>query len=283
MNDIFFEKVNQAKLNYPYMDFDRQNLNYFSHFHEEIEIVAVILGEVLVMCENEEFCASAGDICIFMPGEIHSFSSPKENHTYVIKISCNDSVEDIDFFSLRISPAVMRASTQLNTELMQSIKSLKYAAENRKKGYSFLVSSVSSKIVYQILCCDKIYKLNTEKRKKNIATLSILKKSSEYIEKHYQDSFSLADIAQYCGYSKYYFAHYFKEITGQTFYNYLTAYRIERSIPELLNSESTVAAIADHCGFLNVRSFNRAFKAIIGMSPSKYKKGMSKDKDRLKA
>ncbi len=272
MNDIFFEKVNQARANYPYMDFSRQRLNYFSHFHEEIEIVAVLSGEVWVICEHEKFCASAGDICVFMPGEIHSFSSPEENRTYIIKINCNDSVEDIDFFSLRISPAVIKASTPLNSELMQSMKELKRAAESKQKGYSFLVSSISSKILYQIMRCDHIHKLNTEKRKKNITTLSILKKSSEYIENHYKDPFSLSEIAQYCGYSKYYFAHYFKEITGQTFYHYLTAYRIEQSIPELLNSESTVAAIAYHCGFLNVRSYNRAFKSIMGAAPSEYKK-----------
>lgn len=271
MSEIFFEKVNQARMNYPYMDFDRQRLNYFSHFHEEIEIVTVISGEVSVVCENEKFCASAGDICIFMPGEIHSFSSFEENHTYVIKISCNDSVEDIDFYSLRISPAIIKVATKLNDELMQSIKSLKHAAENVEKGYSFLVKSISCKIVYQIMRSGSINKLNTEKRKKNITTLSILKKSGEYIEKHYKDSFSLADIAQYCGYSKYYFAHYFKEITGQTFYHYLTAYRIEQSIPELLNSKNTISAIAYNCGFLDVRSFNRAFKSIIGMTPSEYR------------
>lgn len=271
MSEIFFEKVNQAIMNYPYMDFDRRRLNYFSHFHEEIEIVSVVSGVVSIMCDNKEFCASAGDICIFMPGEIHSFSSVEENHTYVIKISCNDLVEDIDFYSLRISPAVIKASTKFNDELMQSIKSLKCASENRENGYSFLVRSISCKIVYQIMRCDKINKLNTEKRKKNITTLSILKKSGEYIEKHYKDSFSLSDIAQYCGYSKYYFAHYFKEITGQTFYHYLTAYRIEQSIPELLNSENTISSIAYNCGFWEVRSFNRAFKSIMGMTPSEYR------------
>ena len=137
MNDVFFEKVNQARPNYPYMDFGRVRLNYFSHFHEEIEIVAVISGKVWVICEHERFCATAGDICIFMPGEIHSFSSPEENLTHIIKISCNDTVESIDFFSLRIPPAVIKASTPLNSKLMQSIEDLKQAAENREKGYSF--------------------------------------------------------------------------------------------------------------------------------------------------
>lgn len=272
MTDIFFEQINPAKLNYPYMDFDRHNINYFSHFHEEIEIVAVVSGEISVTCENKTFCASSGDICIFMPGEIHSFASLKGNHTYVIKISCKDSVEDIDFFSLRLSPVLVKSATEFNAAIKANIKEMKNAFESNQKGYSFLVNSFSSKILHQIVNSEQIHKLNYENRQKNITTLSILKKSTEYIEKHYNDTISLSDIASYCGFSKYYFSHFFRKITGQTFYNYLTAYRIEKSIPELLNSEATISAIAYNCGFLNVRSFNRAFKSVLKMTPSEYKK-----------
>ena len=38
MQDIFFENFHTAMVNYPYMDFNSRNINYLSHFHEEIEI-----------------------------------------------------------------------------------------------------------------------------------------------------------------------------------------------------------------------------------------------------
>ena len=90
MQDIFFENFHTAMVNYPYMDFNSRNINYLSHFHEEIEIIEVVSGEVVILCESKTFYASAGDICIFMPGEVHGFSSVKENHLYILKINCKN-------------------------------------------------------------------------------------------------------------------------------------------------------------------------------------------------
>ena len=82
----------------------------------------------------------------------------------------------------------------------------------------------------------------------------------------------LAEAAGYCGFSKYYFAHYFKEITGLTFYEYLTGYRMQMAVAALQNSETGISEIALNCGFSNVRSFNLVFKAAFGTTPSKYRK-----------
>lgn len=38
MRDVFFESDHAAKINYPYTDFEWRNINFFSHFHEEIEL-----------------------------------------------------------------------------------------------------------------------------------------------------------------------------------------------------------------------------------------------------
>lgn len=118
----------------------------------------------------------------------------------------------------------------------------------------------------------RLHKLDNDKRKKNVTVLSILKKSNEYIAQHYKEPISLSDIAFYCGFSKYYFAHYFHEITGRTFYAFLTLYRLEKAIPELLNSDHKITDIADNCGFSNTRAFNRAFQSTFNMTPSEYKK-----------
>lgn len=276
MQDIFFENIHTAMVNYPYMDFDSRNINYFSHFHEEIEIIEVISGEVVVTCENETFSAHTGDICIFMPGELHSFSSPKENKMYILKINCNNYVENIDFAMLRMSPVLIKSGNGLNTEIKQNINAMKDAAEMSAVGYSFLVNSISNKILYLILSGGRINKMNSERQKKNIVVLSILKKSNEYIQNHYKEEIILENVAKYCGYSKYYFSHFFREITGITFFAFLTHYRLEKSIPELLNSENNIADIAYSCGFSNVRSYNRAFKSSFGITPSEYKKENSR-------
>ena len=127
-------------------------------------------------------------------------------------------------------------------------------------------------MLYKIVSGGVLYKLDRQKRQKNISAISILTKCSEYIRAHYAEPTLLAEAAGYCGFSKYYFAHYFKEITGLTFYEYLTGYRMQMAVAALQNSETGISEIALNCGFSNVRSFNRVFKAAFGTTPSKYRK-----------
>lgn len=67
MQDIFFENFHTAMVNYPYMDFNSRNINYLSHFHEEIEIIEVVSGEVVILCESKIF---------MLPPEIFAFLCP---------------------------------------------------------------------------------------------------------------------------------------------------------------------------------------------------------------
>lgn len=85
MEQVYFEDIHCAGEFYPYLDFSMENINYIAHFHEEIEIIYVMTGALRVYTESQELQLSKGDICFFMPGEIHSFQSSEQNHIYIIK------------------------------------------------------------------------------------------------------------------------------------------------------------------------------------------------------
>ena len=74
MRDVFFESDHAAKINYPYTDFEWRNINFFSHFHEEIELAAIVSGSVSITDDERALSVRSGDICVFMPGEISIFS-----------------------------------------------------------------------------------------------------------------------------------------------------------------------------------------------------------------
>ena len=46
MTDTFFEQIHTAAPDQPYIDTDRQNLTYTSHYHNEIELIPVIRGSL---------------------------------------------------------------------------------------------------------------------------------------------------------------------------------------------------------------------------------------------
>ena len=117
MRDVFFESDHAAKINYPYTDFEWRNINFFSHFHEEIELAAIVSGSVSITDDERALSARSGDICVFMPGEIHSLTSDSENHLYIFKIYCRSAKENIDFAAFRIKPDILTPEHPLNAAL----------------------------------------------------------------------------------------------------------------------------------------------------------------------
>lgn len=101
----------------------------------------------------------------------------------------------------------------------------------------------------------------------------IAEKVSDYIFKHYRDSFSIDDIASALNLSKSYLSHSFKEITGNTIMAYAMGYRLSQACTALLMEPSqSIKSISGECGFESDAHFSRYFKQNIGITPSNYRK-----------
>ena len=67
-----------------------------------------------------------------------------------------------------------------------------------------------------------------------------------------------------------YFSRRFKEITGQTPFEYLLAYRVEVACEMLLEGSENVTEICYKCGFNDLSYFINVFKKHMGISPKSY-------------
>ena len=95
-------------------------------------------------------------------------------------------------------------------------------------------------------------------------------RSRRYIREHYSDSsLSLLDIASYNGVSKNYLSFEFARETGETISDFLTRVRIKEAEKLIMETNLKMYEIAEKTGYVNVETFSRAFKRIIGKSPSR--------------
>lgn len=97
-----------------------------------------------------------------------------------------------------------------------------------------------------------------------------------FVDAHYDEPISLAEVARHFGFSPEYMAKVFKREVGQTLLGYLTSVRLDVACAQLLQTNDTVTRIALEAGFPNVASFNQAFRRAYGMTPSKYRKQRAK-------
>lgn len=266
MKDIFLENEHKPSGSFPYIEFSNKNLNYLFHYHEEIEIAYVESGRICGFSASDEINLSEGDICIFMPGEIHNFISTEDNNLYIIKINANSYIENINFGSIRLASNKISPSHKDYDVFFEIIKNIHSEYTKKEAGYEFKIRSLKNNFLAHLI-------RNTEYKTiapdKNIYLLTEINK---FIETNYSDKIILEDVAERFHMSKYYFSHTFKNLTGKSFISYLTLFRVEKATVLLTYSDKSMSDIAFECGFGNIRSFNRMFKETLNITPLKYKK-----------
>ncbi|MEM7039659.1 MAG: AraC family transcriptional regulator [Bacteroidota bacterium] len=89
---------------------------------------------------------------------------------------------------------------------------------------------------------------------------------------HYQRLITLEEAAGVANMTTNAFCRFFKQRTRKTFSRFLNEVRIGYAARMLTTSDRPIADIAFSCGFNNLSSFNRQFKAIKELTPSNFRK-----------
>ncbi|WP_274649065.1 response regulator transcription factor [Paenibacillus humicola] len=101
---------------------------------------------------------------------------------------------------------------------------------------------------------------------------SIVKRTLEYLERHYMESCPLKEMAERFYVSPAYFSKLFKKETGDNYIAYLTRLRMTKAAMLLLNTDMKVFEIASAVGYDDPNYFTNVFRMLYRLSPSDYRK-----------
>ena len=113
---------------------------------------------------------------------------------------------------------------------------------------------------------------------RRIRELSLAKERNEilaarqYIQAHFYENITLADLADHVHLSPAYFSHLFHQIVGVSLTNYIQKVRVEGVKKRLKTTTDSITRIAFDCGFNNLAHFNRVFRKFEGCAPGYYRK-----------
>ena len=108
--------------------------------------------------------------------------------------------------------------------------------------------------------------------RKNQSSDILAQQARQYVDAHYQEKLSLAEIAEHLNISTGYLSIVFKRFTGTTLSDYIAQVKIEHA-KELIDSHQYLMyEISDMLGFENPYYFSRVFKKVTGISPRNYEK-----------
>lgn len=115
-------------------------------------------------------------------------------------------------------------------------------------------------------------------RKKENRGSILVGEVQDYLRKEYCDAgISIASVASKFGISEAYISRLFREVAKTTFAAWLEGYRLSKAKELLAGRKLTMVDIAAATGYNSVESFRRAFKRVVGMTPSEYQESLQKN------
>jgi AraC-like DNA-binding protein len=94
---------------------------------------------------------------------------------------------------------------------------------------------------------------------------------TSFINNHFDEDLSLPYVADTFAISESYLCRQFKKYTGLTFTAYLQKIRIQMAQQKLLFGKEKIMDIAGQCGFSSFSQFNRSFRKVCSMTPSRFR------------
>lgn len=246
------------------------------HQHEEIQICIVVNGEGSLVVGDSINEYKSGDILVIGSNLPHVFKSAVGNikKSFMISLFFTKTSFGNDFFSLGDFFEVDRFFELSNTgcTVLSHKKDLSALFVSLKKASSFERFIIFLKIINLILKAETaslstfVYqKKYTDNEGKRMSTIM------DYTMNYFDTEIDLKTIAFEANMTPNAFCRYFKQRTNKTYFQFLIEVRIENACRLLKNKEVLIAEVSEKSGFKNISNFNRKFKEVKGITPTRFR------------
>lgn len=106
--------------------------------------------------------------------------------------------------------------------------------------------------------------------------VKIAKEAAAYLADHMNCRITIAELSERFHISQTHLKQAFKGVYGVPVYSYMRIQKMQFAALKLIHSEQPVMEIANECGYDNGSKFAGAFRAIMGETPSEYRKAHKK-------
>lgn len=249
-----------------------------AHWHNEIELIRVLDGELHVRLNNNTYTVRKNEI-IFVNSETVHQASPV-NCVYECIVFHLDFIPALNIGTVYLVERLKNHeyiideyNTDNDSPFAKAINTLFTLMAAKSSGYKFKVIGAIYNLLGEIVDLHKYHTAESGSlaEDRNVSKLKIV---LSYIRNNYDTNITLQDMAQTAEMSPKYFCYFFREMTTKTPVEYLNLYRIEKASSKLMKTDMSVTDIAFSCGFNDLSYFIKTFKAIKGITPAKYRKGV---------
>ncbi len=255
-------------------------VEYPFHFHDDMEIVYVLSGSIVLKSGYYTYTLKQGDIFILNDRDMHSLESTDEENM-VMMLQMDLSYFGRYYSDLRNQFFVtdMEEDREEDLAVLRNILAeIMMEILQKGQGYEHKVIESTHNLI-SCLISDFCYVVTEEGKFRNESgsrTSKILagrlNRIMDCMYENYERKLTLSEIAENEKLSIYYLSHIIKEATGLSFQDLLSYIRVEESERLLLESNKKIGTIAEEMGFSAVRYYIKHFENWFGMHPLEYRK-----------
>lgn len=255
--------------------------SFLWHWHPEIEVTLVTRGEMIYKVNDCVFHVKEGEgifgnsntlhagemldgkdcaytSITFEPKLIYGYENSLIYTRYVTPVLKNHAMPAIHF----------DLSEKWHIKALEAVKNIIIIKREKNPAYELNIVAELQKFWRQIYLYHDTCPKDMPEDKCNFERI---RKMLSYIEKNYMEKLTLREIAAQIHLCESECSRLFKKHMNVSLFEFILQYRIEKSMEYLLNTNDSIAKIAESVGFNDSNYYTKVFRKLKGCSPTKYR------------
>ncbi len=227
------------------------------HAHEYFEVEIILDGIGYQIINGKKYPLNRGSVSILSPSDFHQVVAETDTSLMAWNIAFDESV---------ISPSRLESIFLQGggfTRILDEITLMKIDTVSELLMQEAKENGCIKPLIEYLLTL-------IMNRTETNDDVTPIRRAILYIETHFRENPTLKDAAQVACLTPVYFGNLFKQVTGETYINYLNARKVNCAAM-LLESGLSVSEACFSSGFGSLSGFLHTFKQKKGISPENYK------------
>ena len=242
------------------------------HWHDSLELLFVLSGEVSIIVDAEHYMLEPEDVILINSNSPHELTA---DSAIMVAVQIKLSLFDDSFIPAGPLYFECNSKTSHDAEGILQIKRIVAqfvkAHSSTDEGRLFRAKALSYALMAELMARFRMER-NALRQEQAMQQNERIARMADYIAAHYRENITLQQIAEREYLSVPYASRFFTRMMGMGFSAYLNHVRLTQAVSDLLATDDTIVHIAGNNGFANTQAFVQLFKKQYDMLPRQYRK-----------
>ena len=247
---------------YQYNISRHEGLTNVPHIHTHLEMIYLLRGRAEAAVDGRWYPMESGDLFLAGSNQIHYFRSLEDTEFCLVLFAADMVAELEERLKGRVPVCPVVPACAVPQGLAQRLADI-----GQRRGAEDVCTRLDAK--GQFLSLLSLLLPLWEYREERRVDRDSFEQVLTYCSEHYTEPISLEGVAEQLHLSKYYLSHLFRQRMDIGFAEFLNRLRVKDVCVRLRKGEE-ITQTAYNAGFSSIRTFNRVFRSVMGMTPRDY-------------